>query len=101
MILYASELSEFREDDVSQAIRKISFTSREEGETAFPDLGTVVRTVRSFAVQRASDEERLRRNAERNALEEDRRQHPENYIGYADVIKEYQRRKANGSGEQA
>lgn len=96
LILYTSELAEYREDDISQAIRKIAFTPREEGETAFPELGTIARTVRSFAIERNRVEERRRRREEDERRAEDRRQHPENYMSFRDFMTAFNESRKRG-----
>jgi hypothetical protein len=92
-------LAEFREDDVSVAIRKIAFREREQGETAFPDLGTIVNEVRTVR-NRRSLEEQLQASREEDARRaEDRRLHPERYFGMAELLKEYNERRQAERGD--
>lgn len=79
-------------------MRAIAFRTREEGETAFPDLGTVDREIRRARGERLREEERVRRKAEYDALEEDRRLHPENYISMRDVLNTFNERRAQKDG---
>jgi hypothetical protein len=66
LVLYSSELSLFREDDLSIVIRKFALSPREEYTPAFPELGAIVQAVRSERSRREAHEQRERRAAEQH-----------------------------------
>ena len=98
LILYASEICDFREDDVSKAIRKIAVRPREEGETAFPDLGTLLKAIKSERSERVNEEEAKRSADEYGAIQEDRRLHPEKYFSVNDLLRDFAKRQEEKRG---
>jgi hypothetical protein len=100
LLLYASELQELREDDVSVAIRQIATAPREEGQTAFPDLGTLLRKVQAEKHRRERHERDEEQAWEENERRRDRVLHPERWFnaqqitdGIVEQLKESARRK--------
>ena len=77
--LYATELGDYLEQDVQAGIRRLGTTPRREGETAFPDLGTVLEAVRSARGARQRYQEAEERAAEFAAYQKDRAENPELY----------------------
>jgi hypothetical protein len=52
--LYASQLARFQPDDIAAGIQSMMLTKRREGETAFPDLATVMDAVNAAIRNRQS-----------------------------------------------
>lgn len=70
--------------DVEKAVLKIARTPREEGETAFPDLGTLLDAV-EMARRTRGNEEMARGQADwERAREEDAKAHPERYVFFSE-----------------
>ena len=91
--LYVSKLARYDKRDIAVGIDTLSNTSRNEGETAFPDLPTIRRAIESASSHRKSREHR---NAERERYETERRdrtEHPERYVAFADIIAEVMKRR--------
>lgn len=64
LILYASELCNFQERDVSVVLRRLALQPREEYRSGFPELGAIVQAVRRERGQREAHERRAREKAE-------------------------------------
>lgn len=60
--IYAAKLAQFPLDAVKEAIAKLAETPRQEGETAFPDLGTVLNATRAVIASRAKSDADKKRN---------------------------------------
>src|SRR5579862_6013326 len=54
--LFSSELAQFEVEDIAAGIRTLSLTRRRDGETAFPDLATIVEAVTVKKVRRLREE---------------------------------------------
>jgi hypothetical protein len=78
----------------------LALKRRQEGETAFPDLPTIVWTVKDVRFRRVSEEMRAQESAEAAAQAEDRRLHLENYFTFEDVLRDYNE-KRRASAEEA
>lgn len=81
LMLYAARLVNFEQQDIWEAVEKITLTRREPGETAFPDVATVIDAVKaarykreSIERQRKRDEESAERERERQANGEAQRE---------------------------
>jgi hypothetical protein len=92
MKLYSARLANFAQDDILAAIDQLMLTKRQQGETAFPDLATVVEAVELVALRRRQAEAAAKEKAAREAEERNRKEHPENYFNMADVYAEVKRR---------
>ena len=87
--VYSTQLQKYELEDIKAAITKLSLTRRREGETAFPDLGTVDEAV--------MDERRIRWDEEaeaKNVIREaegsrHRVEHPEDYVNMTEIAAEY------------
>jgi hypothetical protein len=66
--------------DVEKAVLKIARTPREEGETAFPDLGTLLDAVEMARRTRRNEEMAQGQADWERAREEDAKAHPEHYV---------------------
>lgn len=86
--IYSLQLAKYQWPDLQAAISHLALRPRAEGETAFPDLGTVNGAVDFEARKRRSAEARSRREQLDAAEEQDRREHPENYVSVAELIGE-------------
>lgn len=73
--VYAEDLMEFDEIDIIRACEIIGGEEREEGQPAFPSIGTLKRIIRGARAKRL----RIDPNAELNAYLDDIRDHPEKY----------------------
>lgn len=52
--IFVAELRAFQRDDITAGIRSLMLRPRESGQTAFPDLGTVVDAVKTAVRDRCS-----------------------------------------------
>jgi hypothetical protein len=86
--LAARDLLPFDDCDVQAATVEIGFTPREEGETAWPDTGTLVGLVRRKARLRRDEAEARQHAADERTMAEERRLHPELFINLADLMAE-------------
>lgn len=93
--VYAQELAGFAEVDVAAGIRNLALTPRGPGETAFPDLGTVIQAVSRVQSERLAKERQIAREAADRAWVEDRLAHPENYVSYAEIVADVLARRRN------
>ena len=98
-LLYASEISDYPEDEISRAIRKFALRPREEGETAFPDLGTFVQAVKYEGRERRERQAQERESFEWTALAEEKREHPERFISFAEVMREVMESRNANAGK--
>jgi hypothetical protein len=96
--LFAGELLDFEHEDIVSVIRAIVRTPRREGETAFPDLGTLLQAVRSQRAQRLEKEKAKKVSADARAMAEDLRLHPEKFLNLGELMREaLERHKAKGN----
>lgn len=80
-LLYASELTDYREDDLSVVIRRFAILEpREQYEPAFPELGRIIQAVRLERSRREQHEQRERRAAERHEELRSRVTQPEKWF---------------------
>jgi hypothetical protein len=87
--VYCTELKAFPIDEVMAAVKDLARTPREPGETAMPDLGTVLAAVKYAGRFRIVQEaEREREREERHRTE-----HPEAYVSVRDIFAEVMARK--------
>jgi hypothetical protein len=93
--LCARDLLEFDDRDVQAATVRIGFTPREEGETAWPDTGTLVTAVRREARMRRDEEEARWQSEEYRNLAADRAANPDKYFTIEEIVAAVmERRKA-------
>lgn len=78
--LYSSRLVDYQLEDVREGLTKLSLRPRAEGETAFPDLGTVIGAVKDARRDRRIAEEQREQREAWAAEEAHRRDHPEEYL---------------------
>ncbi len=78
---YSQELAQLNQIDAHQAIDHLCKTRRSEGETAFPDLPTILECVRTFRARREQEEARAKITAE----DQHRKDHPEEYVWIGDI----------------
>jgi hypothetical protein len=98
--VFATHLSQYDLRDISVAVRRLSLQRRSEGETAFPDLGTVDEAVKDERNERMRAERKRAEREEEEAEERDRREHPEKYAPF-DLKAEYAKIRArNGEAVQ-
>ena len=90
---YSSELGHYDARDIEAAVRKLMYTKREPGETAFPDLQTLDECIRAGKNARLRAEREQRERDEDEALRRDREEHPENYFGLADLLRDLAQQK--------
>jgi hypothetical protein len=91
--VFSSELAKYEFQDIAAAVRKLMFTKREEGETAFPDLPTLDERVcheKNIRLKAAREE---RERAEAEAEERDRQEHPENYFDVRQMFHNFAKQK--------
>jgi hypothetical protein len=88
MELYSSELAQFELEDIAAGVKSLSLTRRQEGETALPDLATIVEAVKGKKVRRLRDESDRREREEYDTIKRDRELHPERYTTIADITAE-------------
>ena len=78
--LYSSHLAHFQLEDVREGLRKLSLRRRQEGETAFPDLATVLDTVDDARRDRRIAEENEKKREAEEAEAAYWRDHPEERV---------------------
>jgi hypothetical protein len=64
LLVYSKTLQEFNPEDVKEAIGNLALQVREEGQTAFPELGRIVAEVRRIGSERRSRQATERRDRE-------------------------------------
>jgi len=92
--IYSQELSSrFRLDDIRAGLHVLALTRREDGDTAFPDVGTVLAAVREAVRERhaarTAEAKRMRDDAE----ERHRKEHPEEYVHVSAIIGNFLKNK--------
>lgn len=98
---YSKALAEFPDDqDTLEVLKVLATRRRAEFEPKIPELGDLLEMVR----ERLREKRRLEREARERALaeaeEQHRREHPEAYTTWAEIMAEYKARKEHKS-EQA
>jgi len=91
---FSAELARFHIDDVTAAIDKLCRTRRREGETAFPDLPTLLDGIREARISRLTLEGDWP-PGERQFREylDDIKAHPDHYVSIADIVADLAKRK--------
>lgn len=90
---FAAKLSGFDERDIAAGIDVICHKRREPGETAFPDLPTIEEAIfvaRNSRIRAQREEEQLR---ERERIIQHMREHPEEYVTFAQVMADFLERR--------
>lgn len=89
LLTFAEDLSKYPLGDIEAGLLSISSRRRADGETAFPEIATVVDEVLSAGRNRRIAEERERRMADEATERRRRETHPEEFepIGPADLEK--------------
>lgn len=85
LALYLKEINLFDQRDIERAIRKMGRKSRREGETAFPDLGSLLEAIGREKMARYEAEQQ----AEYQKYLKDIEEHPEKFVSIADIVKEF------------
>lgn len=93
-LLLADDLSKCDMRDIEAGLTHLAQQPREPGETAFPDLGSMLSRINWAANRRLEAEDTQRRNEEREAKERHMREHPEEY---GPIGKQAERRDSNGA----
>lgn len=78
-MLFAQDLEKYHLDDIAQGLAVCGLTARSEGETAFPDMGTMKSFISPYRDARADREAKEATARELEALKRDREEHPEQY----------------------
>jgi hypothetical protein len=86
-LTFADDLVNFPLADIEAGLLSISSRRRAEGETAFPDIATVLDEVRAAGRIRRVTEARVARMAEEAAERKHREEHPEDFepLGPSDL----------------
>lgn len=82
MYAYSKGLASFELDDVREAITRIGYRPRRDGETAFPDFGAIVAEVRAAR----EDRRRFATIDAINAEARKRQEQPENYTSWNEIM---------------
>ncbi len=80
--VYYEALKDFPLDEIATACKDLARSTRREGETAMPDLGTILEAVRYAGRFRAAREVQREREREDRHLAE----HPEEYVAVRDIF---------------
>jgi hypothetical protein len=80
--VFATHLSQYDQRDISAAVMRLSLQRRSEGETAFPDLGTMDEAVKDERNTRMRSEREQREREEAAEEEKRRREHPEEFAPF-------------------
>lgn len=90
--VYSSRLTRYDLQDIQAAFDLLAITRRQEGETAFPDLGTVDEAVRYQRKQRWAMESEAREVIREAEQERHRAEHPEEYVHMSEIVGDFFKR---------
>lgn len=83
--MFASDLEKYEIMDLEAATKAIAQRPRAEGETAFPEIATIIAEVKLAARDRRIAAERERKMADEAAELRRRRTHPEDFIADKEI----------------
>ena len=83
---FAGELERFNYLDVESAIELLCKTRRQDGETAFPDLATMIEAVEAAARSRRIAEAKQARKLSEEEERRHREAHPEEYVSVKEIF---------------
>ena len=85
LALDAADLSTYELTDIEAGLEWLRIQERREGESAYPDMGTMIVAIKRFRSTRKAAEDKAKQEADDAASKEDFRLHPENYITSAET----------------
>lgn len=85
-LVMADDLLSYDLADIAAGLDVIGKRVREQGETAFPDVPTMLEAVGAIVSARMSKEADLRRKREDEESERHRREHPEDYFHISELL---------------
>lgn len=65
--VYSEDLMSYELDDIAGVLDELGKSVREEGETAFPSIGTILKKVRRIVAMRKQDEQRRKEKDEQES----------------------------------
>lgn len=82
--MFAADLEEYEMQDIEAGLTHLGKRTRREGETAFPDMGTMRAQIGMAEFCRVSDQVEQREKTEDEALRQRRKDHPEEFMDESD-----------------
>lgn len=90
---YSKALAEFSDDtDTLAVLGVLAKRRRGDYEPKIPELGDLLEMVREYGREKRRMDREARERAEREAEELHRREHPEEYVSFAEIMREVRAR---------